>query len=77
MPLHPLINTACTPSTVINSINTLPAKLAELTDHEAIKQPSAFGQCGLFVPLCRGCEPGRLPGTCFSPRGPLLFQELS
>ncbi|KAI5941906.1 ADP-ribosylation factor GTPase-activating protein 1 [Manis javanica] len=28
----------------MNSINTLPAKPAELTDQEAIRQPSAFGQ---------------------------------
>lgn len=53
MHMNPLINTACGTSTAVDSTNSFPTDLANLTDHEAIKQPSAFGHCGLSVPLHR------------------------
>lgn len=50
---NPLKNTAHRTSTVVDSINTFPTDLADLTDHGAIRQLSAFGQHGLSVHLHR------------------------
>lgn len=41
--MDPPINTAWKTSTGLHPIDTLPPDLTDLIDHEAVRQPSAFG----------------------------------